>query len=233
MPLTVINGNIFNSDLQTIVNTVNCVGVMGAGIAFECRLRFPDMYEKYIQLCENGQFEIGNLWLYKQASPVPKWVLNFPTKRHWRNPSKLEYLRIGLEKFVQSYEEKQIESIAFPTLGSLNGGLDSDESLRLMKSYLERISIPVEIYIHDKTAKDDLYEVVKSSVIHHDNATLSRECGIQSIRIEKLRLAFERDDICQLNQLSRIKGIGTSTLAKVFKFATSRETVLQQSLNLT
>ena len=152
MPLTVIKGNIFNSDLQPIVNTVNCVGVMGAGIAFECRLRFPDMYEKYIQLCENGQFEIGNLWLYKQASPVPKWVLNFPTKRHWRNPSKLEYLRIGLEKFVQSYEEKQIESIAFPTLGSLNGGLDSDESLRLMKSYLERISIPVEIYIHDKTA---------------------------------------------------------------------------------
>ncbi len=77
MGIKIINGNIFTSKCQTIVNTVNCVGVMGAGMALECRLRYPEMHEKYILLCKDKLIDIGLLWIYKSPE---KWILNFPTK---------------------------------------------------------------------------------------------------------------------------------------------------------
>lgn len=85
MAIKIIKGNIFTSNCQTLVNAVNCVGVMGAGIALECRLRYFEMYNRYVALCEENKIEIGLLWIYK--SPV-KWILNFPTKKHWKYPSK-------------------------------------------------------------------------------------------------------------------------------------------------
>jgi O-acetyl-ADP-ribose deacetylase (regulator of RNase III) len=138
MAVKVITGNIFTTKAQTIVNTVNCVGVMGAGIALECRLRFPEMYEKYVTLCDQGQLKIGLLWLYKGDE---RWVLNFPTKKHWKYPSKKEYLEKGLEKFLSTYEQKGISSIAFPLLGASQGGIDGEESLAIMLSYLEQATI--------------------------------------------------------------------------------------------
>ena len=81
MSIKIISGNIFTSKCQTIVNTINCVGVMGAGIALECRLRYPEMYKKYVELCENREISIGILWLYKSED---RWILNFPTKKHWK-----------------------------------------------------------------------------------------------------------------------------------------------------
>ena len=114
-------GNLFSSSCQTIVNTVNCVGIMGAGIALEYRLRYPKMYKKYVEYCKTGLIKIGSLWLYKHSDE--KWVLNFPTKTHWKYPSKTEYLLMGLDKFIDSYEQKGITSVAFPILGSEKGGL--------------------------------------------------------------------------------------------------------------
>ena len=89
--ITYIKGNIFQSDKQTIVNTVNCVGVMGKGVALGFRLRYPEMYEKYKVFCQNKQLTVGKLWLYKPDNDS-QWVLNFPTKIHWKYPSKMEYL---------------------------------------------------------------------------------------------------------------------------------------------
>ena len=86
--VNIISGDLFQSDAQTIVNTVNCVGVMGKGIALEYKRRFPDMYYKYRELCIKKLFNVGQLWLYKTDG---KWILNFPTKQHWNNPSKIEY----------------------------------------------------------------------------------------------------------------------------------------------
>ncbi len=93
-------GNIFSSRCQTIVNTVNCVGIMGAGIALECRLRYPLMFDQYAKLCADAKLDIGQLWIYRAPE---RWVLNFPTKKHWRYPSKVEYLHLGLQKFMQTY----------------------------------------------------------------------------------------------------------------------------------
>jgi O-acetyl-ADP-ribose deacetylase (regulator of RNase III) len=230
MPLTIKTGNIFTTELQTIVNTVNCVGVMGAGIALECRLRYPSMFPKYVSLCEHGGIDIGKLWLYKGTCPSEKWVLNFPTKRHWRYPSKLEYLQAGLEKFVETFEEKNIESIAFPTLGSLNGGLSPIESLTLMEEYLSDLPIQVEIFEYDSCAPDDLYDDVKSFIINQDVEIIQNQCKIGLKMAEKILAAFKREDIHQLNQLGKIKGIGVTTLSKVYTFAKQRPPEYQQSL---
>ena len=89
-------GNIFTTKCQTIVNTVNCVGVMGAGIAFEFKLREETMFKKYKQLCDAKQLNIGTLWIYKSDNNN---ILNFPTKYDWKLPSKQEYLEKGLQKF--------------------------------------------------------------------------------------------------------------------------------------
>ena len=144
--ITFKKGNIFSSDKQTIVNTINCVGVMGKGVALGFRLRYPEMYEKYRELCKTKQIAIGKLWLYKQSREGLQWILNFPTKIHWKYPSKMEYLEAGLQKFVDTYEEKGITSIAFPLLGTHNGGLDKIEVLDTMHSFLEKCSIPIDIY---------------------------------------------------------------------------------------
>jgi O-acetyl-ADP-ribose deacetylase (regulator of RNase III) len=142
--LTIINGDIFQSDSQTIVNTINCVGVMGKGIALEYKNRYPKMFTRYQELCKLGLIKIGSLWLYNKE---PKWVLNFPTKLHWKNPSKIEYLEMGLEKFVETYNEKGITSISFPLLGASNGGIDPEISLRIMSDYLKNCEIPIKIFI--------------------------------------------------------------------------------------
>jgi len=143
--ITYIAGDLFQSPARVLVNTVNTVGVMGKGIAKEFKRIYPDMFREYQRLCEQGRFNVGDLWLYKTPH---KWILNFPTKKHWRSPSKLEYVDAGLRKFVQRYAEKGITSIAFPMLGCGNGGLDWEHQVQpLMEKYLRTLPIDVFIYL--------------------------------------------------------------------------------------
>jgi len=149
-----VDGNLFQSPAQVLVNTVNTVGVMGKGIALEFKRLFPEMYEQYRILCEQKQFKIGMLWLYKSSN---KWVLNFPTKTHWRYPSKIEYVESGLKKFVSSYEDLGIYSIAFPALGCGNGQLDFETQVQpLMERYLR--NLPIEVFIYPTLGKTAFVE---------------------------------------------------------------------------
>ena len=225
MSVKVITGNIFTSSCHTIVNTVNCVGVMGAGIALECRFRYPEMHEKYINLCNDNKIETGLLWLYKSPK---RWVLNFPTKKHWKYPSKKEYLHAGLEKFCDTYKEKGIESIAFPLLGADKGGIPKEDSLSIMRSYLDNIDIEVEIYRYDPKAKDDLFDKTKNFILSQDLLQISKETKLRKDYVEKVITGMKRPDIYQLNQLARIEGIGIKTLEKVFSFANSEKNYFKQ-----
>jgi len=141
-----IKGDIFSSPARVIVNTVNTVGVMGKGIALEYKERYPEMYLAYREACEKKQFHIGKLMLYYAPD---HWVLLFPTKEHWRNPSKVEYIEAGLEEFVNTYTEKGITSVAFPKLGCGNGGLDWNIVRPIMEKYLGSLPIDVYIYLGD------------------------------------------------------------------------------------
>ncbi len=142
--ITYIRGNLFQSPAKVFVNPVNTVGVMGKGIALEFKQLYPEMFRQYQALCESGEFNIGSLFLYKSSN---KWVLNFPTKKHWRQPSRMEYIERGLQNFVKNYTQFNIHSIAFPALGCGNGELDFETQVQpLLELHLKNLLIDIFIY---------------------------------------------------------------------------------------
>jgi O-acetyl-ADP-ribose deacetylase (regulator of RNase III) len=145
--LTYVRTSLFESPAQTLVNTVNVVGVMGKGVALEFKKRYPDMFKAYKRLCDEHALEIGKLHLWRAED---HWVLNFPTKTTWKRPSKIEYIEAGLEIFKKSYREMGISSISFPRLGCGNGELEWREVRAVMERYLRTLEIPA--YIHEGQA---------------------------------------------------------------------------------
>lgn len=144
--LTYVNDSLFDSPAQTLVNTVNTVGVMGKGIAAEFKRRYPEMYRLYRKHCEDGLLDIGKLSIYRTPN---HWVLNFPTKKNWRQPSRIEWIEEGLKKFVATYTDQGIVSVSFPMLGCGNGQLEWEEVKPLMEKYLDKLPIPVFIHVAD------------------------------------------------------------------------------------
>lgn len=136
--------SILESPAQTLVNTVNCVGVMGKGLAREFKDREPEMFRAYKRICDQKALVPGKLWLWRGRE---NWVLNFPTKVHWRSPSQIEWIEQGLQKFVSAYAAQGITEISFPRLGCGNGNLDWDDVRPMMEHYLSQVNIPV--YVHD------------------------------------------------------------------------------------
>lgn len=188
---------------------------MGAGMALECRLRYPAMFEQYARLCASGQITIGKLWIYKTPE---RWILNFPTKKHWRYPSKLEYLHLGLQKFMETYQARGIRSIAFPMLGASNGGIAADESLLLMRQYLGACSIPVEVYQYDPCATDDVFDGFKAAFLQGADEAIAAQSGLRLDAVRRVRQALGDPQLCQLSQLALVRGIGDKTLEKSFAF---------------
>ncbi len=138
-----VEGDIFNSPAQVLVNTVNTVGVMGKGIALSFKKRYPEMFNKYRVACEKNRLTIGRLMLWYGAD---HWVLMFPTKENWRKPSRIEYIEKGLMTFKAKYADYNITSIAFPKLGCGNGELDWNEVKPLMEKYLD--TLPIDVYVY-------------------------------------------------------------------------------------
>ena len=147
--ITYVSGDLFKSPARVLVNTVNTVGVMGKGVARQFKRLFPDMFRKYRDLCEKREFDVGQLYLYKTSN---KWVLNFPTKKHWRNPSKPEYIEKGLQKLVSIYYTAGIYDLAMPLIGCGNGELDWAKQVRpYVERYLKNLPINVFIYSYNES----------------------------------------------------------------------------------
>ena len=228
--VTIINGNIFNTKAQTIVNTVNCVGVMGKGIALVFKLRYPYMFEVYQEYCKQKLIAVGKLWIYK-GEPSDPWVLNFPTKTHWKLPSEYEYIEKGLQKFIDTYKEKGITSIAFPLLGAFNGGLDKDRVMDIMISYLSQCDIPVEIYQYDPMAPDDLFETFKAKWNEIPNADKKKQIGIrQQKQIDTIDKAVNEDNVKSMIALIEYQGIGLTTMQKCFRLVINYQKKLSLEL---
>lgn len=229
MAIDFIKGNIFNSEAQTIVNTVNCIGVMGKGIAFVYKLRYPDMFDLYKNHCKENRITPGVLWLFKGVKNAP-WVLNFPTKVHWKYPSKIEYLELGLAKFVSTYREQGIESIAFPLLGAHNGGLKKDEVIYVMQKYLSKCDIPIEIYEYDYNATDNLYEAFSQKWCSSDFTALKLQTGMRRDKIELINSAITQSKVHSMIQLIELPGVGIKTMERCFDFVMTQDN--QQKLDL-
>lgn len=143
-----VTTNLFKSRLQTLVNPVNTVGVMGKGLALEFKRRYPAMFERYKRFCEEGKLTIDRLDLYRAHGD--HWVLNFPTKEHWRDPSKLEWIEAGLRRLSKAYKGKSITGLAMPQLGCGNGGLEWPLVRPIIERHLGGLPIPVHVHISSR-----------------------------------------------------------------------------------
>lgn len=154
-------GDMFESQAQTLVNTVNCVGVMGKGVAEVFKKRYPSMFDDYKRRCEEKTVRLGRPYLYRDLSGVT--IINFPTKDHWRSPSRLVDIEQGLDYFVSHFAEWGITSIAMPPLGCGNGGLEWSEVGPLIHRKLHQLPIDVELYAPYGTPKQQLTEAFLSA----------------------------------------------------------------------
>lgn len=175
--ITVKIGDILESKAQTVVNTVNCVGVMGKGIALEFKKRFPEMYKDYERRCKANQVRLGEPYLYKYL--IGPWILNFPTKGHWRTVSRLSDIEEGLQYIESRYKQWEIQSLAVPPLGCGHGQLEWRVVGPIIYNHLSRLDISAEIYAPFGTAPAELQEAflcggaIEGDVLH-SNGSKSR-----------------------------------------------------------
>ena len=130
--------------METIVNPVNCVGVMGKGLALEYKKRYPALFLSYKSTCARKLIIPGRVYVSRQQD---KKVLLFPTKDHWTDPSKYEYIDSGLSYFAKNYKDLNIQSCAFPRIGCGLGGLDWEKVKALLEKHLGDLDIEIEVYV--------------------------------------------------------------------------------------
>jgi O-acetyl-ADP-ribose deacetylase (regulator of RNase III)/uncharacterized protein YwgA len=148
MIIAVKKGDLLQSQAQTLVNTVNTVGVMGKGIALEFKKRFPDMFKDYESRCEAGLVRLGEPYLYRTL--LPPWIINFPTKQHWRAVSRLSDIERGLQYMAEHLGAWGVESLAVPPLGCGHGQLEWAVVGPTIYRHLDELPLPVELYApHD------------------------------------------------------------------------------------
>ena len=147
-------GNLLEADAHALVNAVNTEGVMGKGIALMFKEAFPENFKQYRAACKAGQVEIGRMFVTERHELIgPKWIINFPTKKHWRQPSKLDWIVEGLADLRRTIEERSIRSIAIPPLGCGNGGLDWRHVRHEIEASLGSLST-VDFLVYEPTPED-------------------------------------------------------------------------------
>lgn len=141
-------GNIFDAigEVDAITNTINCVGVMGKGLALAFKNRYPAMFKAYRLACSNDEITTGKIWLWENNG---KWVINFPTKAHWRNPSEYSYIVSGLEDLERVIAEKKLTSIALAPLGCGNGGLSWPKVKELIESFHKKLPDNFKLIVYE------------------------------------------------------------------------------------
>src|SRR6266542_5930157 len=152
--LQVFTVDMFASGAQTLVNTVNTEGVMGKGIALQFKNRFPDMYEDYVERCLRSEVQLGRPYIYRER--LYPWIINFPTKKHWRSISRLEDIEVGLDYLGKHYHSWGVKSLAVPPLGCGEGGLEWRVVGRVLYERLSRLEIPVMLYAPFGTPREQM-----------------------------------------------------------------------------
>jgi len=167
MTITFKSGDLFLDKAEALVNTVNCVGIMGKGIALDFKRRWPENYKAYKKACDAKVLRPGSMLIFELTNlfgkSEPKFIVNFPTKDHWRAKSKLEYISEGLDALVSDIKRYKIKSIALPPLGCGNGGLDWDVVRPMI---LEKLSVldDVSVSIYAPLNESDDPEYVDTNL---------------------------------------------------------------------
>lgn len=207
------DGTVFNVPVKTLVNTVNCLGVMGSGIALEFKLRFPKMYNDYEKRCREKEVRIGKPYIYKHSKDI--WIMNFPTKNHWKNPSKIEWIEEGLKFFKENYKKWAIDSIAFPKLGTANGKLNWKEVKEIMEKYLINLDIDVYICLDEKKKAEGIEKEMVDSI---NRASIDSLIADIDINKKQAQIIINNLPITRFWHIHKLKGIGKVTYEKLFLY---------------
>jgi O-acetyl-ADP-ribose deacetylase (regulator of RNase III)/uncharacterized protein YwgA len=168
--MKILVADILQSKAQTLINTVNCVGVMGKGIALEFKEHFPEMFADYVKRCERKEVRPGVPYLYRRL--LPPQIINFPTKDHWKSVSRLDDIERGLQYLLSHYREWEVTSLAIPPLGCGNGQLEWKAVGPLIYRYATQMDIPVDMYAPYGTSPRELTAEFLSQ---EQNASLQRK----------------------------------------------------------
>lgn len=205
--------DILESKAQTLVNTVNCVGVMGKGIALKFKKKFPDMYQDYLSRCNRDLIRLGQPYLYRR--PDKPWIINFPTKDHWRSMASIDAIIKGMQYLLNHYKEWGITSIAVPPLGCGEGQLEWRVIGPTLYRHLKQIDIPTELYAPYGTPAME----TQSSFLSQVSEPIMAEASIGLFKIKP-------DWIAIVEVLHRIENepyhwpVGRVTFQKIAYFAT-------------
>ena len=151
--ITYTQGNLLDAPAEALVNTVNAVGVMGRGVALMFKEAFPENFRAYEAACKRNEVKTGHVFATERHQLIgPKWIINFPTKQHWRNPSKIEWIEQGLEDLKRFIVAHKIRSIALPPLGTGNGGLDWSDVKPRIERALGSLQ-DVDVVVFEPTSK--------------------------------------------------------------------------------
>ena len=223
--IKITDSTVFNSGAECIVNTINCVGFMGKGIALEFALRYPELEKQYIAQCRNRLIHTGELYFYNINGQK---IINFPTKFDFKHPSQIEWIEEGLQYFLNNYKNWDIKSIAFPLLGASNGGLDPKVVEELMKKYLSQVDIEVFI-CHSKLVEGKELEIVKAFK-KIDPKSLKQYMRLTTKQINSLE--SHQDKIVRFTDILKIEGIGVDTYKSIFKLIYNKNIELFEAISL-
>lgn len=201
--ITYTTGDLLKSDAQVLVNTVNCEGYMGKGIAYQFKLQYPENNQSYVKACKNGELVVGKIHYFYERG---KMIINFPTKNKWRAKSKMEYITKGLESLKKVIIEENIKSIAIPPLGSGNGGLMWAEVKKEIIDRLSSLAESVDIIIYEPSINYKAQPVkepklstsalvlmeLKKNLDKFDTLRLQKSAYIMNVLIEGSYFKFKR-----------------------------------------
>jgi O-acetyl-ADP-ribose deacetylase (regulator of RNase III) len=153
--ITFAKGDILKSNAEVLVNSVNLQGVMGKGVALAFKKAFPQNYKEYVKACKEKVIDIGKVFVTQTNLLSPRYIVNIPTKDHWRNPSKLEYIEAGLKDLIRWISLSNINSIAIPPLGSGQGRLNWQSVKSLMLKYVGALPATIDVVIYEPSQEFD------------------------------------------------------------------------------
>ena len=220
-----VKGNIFNTKAMAVVNTVNCVGAMGKGIALDFKLRYPEMFKEYQQICFRHMLHPGQILPYTKSKPI---ILNFAIKDDWKDPSRVEWIEETLQKFVRNYRSMGITSVAFPWMGAMNGGIPIEMIKTITRKYLSDLDdIDVEVYDFDPDVPCVLYRELER-LVDEDRFEFSELEELSQIKARywvKIFDAVKDSNTKSINNLCHyiVNGkriIGKTNIERLFVFLT-------------
>ena len=200
--------------VDAIVNTVNTKGFMGAGIALEFKLRYPELYKDYKKKCKNDEIIIGRVDFFKHKDG---YIINFPTKDDWKFPSKLEWIKLGLRDLKNNYKKYKIKSIAFPKLGAGNGGLEWEDVNSLIREELKDLEdLTIYICLDNEKPKG-----IEGKMIEILDKLDDNELKNQKIN-SRARKKILESKIDRFFKLKSLRGVGNKTYEKLHKYCYER-----------